>query len=277
MAWCCGVPPAAMELSCGGARHRVRWRRGRLHLEDHPDAAGEAALAALGATPPACLDLLALWRQATADGGFVAEWAVQEQPDPRRRRDLAAALARLQREGVQDFLRELPPRRALAMGRVLAAFPPAMLDRAALAVAERARRGQAAELVPHLEAAVRVRARSAFARSLIGWRDYARPAPLVPFTCRVGAGAPSAAGLLRGRASWAEVTLQPTWLLDVWARGLAVVDGWFVTSAAPDGAATVVRWRPAGRDAVCAELAAAELSAKGQLVLRVPAGAGRRG
>jgi hypothetical protein len=50
---------------CGGARHTVRWRKGRVVLEDH-DVAAERALVALGGEPCICLELLAAWRQGVA-------------------------------------------------------------------------------------------------------------------------------------------------------------------------------------------------------------------
>ena len=61
-----------------------------------------------------------------------------------------------------------------------------------------------------------------------------RPAALVPFRCRVGiAVCPQVAGVLGGRASWCEIVLDGGWLLDVWGRGLAVVDGQLVVAAEP--------------------------------------------
>ncbi|MGD9751531.1 MAG: hypothetical protein AB7W59_11110 [Acidimicrobiia bacterium] len=59
--WYRAVPPATLQLDCGGARHTVRWKRGRLVLLDH-DVGAEAALMALGSDKPACLTLLERWR-----------------------------------------------------------------------------------------------------------------------------------------------------------------------------------------------------------------------
>jgi len=44
---------------------------------------------------------------------------------------------------------------------------------------------------------------------------------------------PQVAGVLGGRASWCEIVLDGGWLLDVWGRGLAVVDGQLVVAAEP--------------------------------------------
>lgn len=240
MTWYDDLPDVAAVLECQGARHRVRWHRGRLQLEDHPDPEAEVVLAALGAPLPACLQLRELWRDAISDGGFLSEWAQQERAEPGRQDRLEVALLRLRREGVQDLLPELDIRRAERMGVMLARFPDDLVERAALAVATRlARRSDLSrhELGPWLAQAIRVRARSAFVRSLADWCSYARPAALVPFQCAVGVGVtPAASGRLGGRASFLEVLLDARWLLDVWARGLAVDDGSLVLDAVPDGA-----------------------------------------
>jgi hypothetical protein len=256
MAWHDGLPDAGLDVECHGRAHRVRWHRGHLQLLDHPELGSEAVLAALGGDPPPCLQVLDLWRAAVADGGFLAEWARREDADPGRRNRMLGALARLHREGVQDVLPELEVARAARMAVVLACFPHDLVDRAALAVAQRVLRQPAFaehELTPWLAQAVRVRARSAFVRSLAGWGHRARPAALVRFACRVGVGVtPTVTGRLDGSASWSEVVLDLDWLLRVWGQGLAVVDGRLVLDAVPtaghaDGAARsllVLDWRP---------------------------------
>jgi hypothetical protein len=251
MAWYDGLGDVSAVLDCHGERHRVRWHRGRLQLEDHPDPGAEVVLAALGAPMPACVQLLDLWREAISDGGFLSEWAQREHVEPGRRGQLEVALIRLRREGVQDLLPELDIRRAERMGVMLARFPSDLVERAALAVARRlVRRSDLPrhELGPWLAHAIRVRARSAFVRSLADWRTYARPAALVPFHCAVGVGVtPAASGQLHGRASFLEVLLDARWLLDVWARGMAIDDGSLVLDAerGPGGRWSVlsVDWR----------------------------------
>jgi hypothetical protein len=235
-----------MTVPCGGTRHRLRWHRGRLQLVDHPDPGAEAVLAAFGTAPPRCLELLSLWRSAIADGGFLTEWALEERPDPTRSRHFEAALARLRREGVQDLLPALDIRRAERMGQVLTTLSPELVDRAASATAQRLlRRPDLAqhELTPWLARAVRVRARSAFVRSLARWRDHARPAALVRFRCHVGLGVTATAcGRLDGRQSCCEVVLDVGWLLDVWGRGLADRGGDLVLATDP-GRALVLEWQ----------------------------------
>ncbi len=60
--WYSGIATCTVEVDCGGARHTVRWRMGRVILEDH-DVAAERALAALGGEPCPCLELLTAWRE----------------------------------------------------------------------------------------------------------------------------------------------------------------------------------------------------------------------
>lgn len=65
--WYRSVSPAVLQLDCGGARHTVRWRKGRLALLDH-DIGAEVAMMALGSEKPACLTLLDRWRAALQAG-----------------------------------------------------------------------------------------------------------------------------------------------------------------------------------------------------------------
>lgn len=59
--WWAGFSPAEAEVECGGALHRLRWREGQLHAVDHPDAAGERTLTALGGDRNRCIDLVDAW------------------------------------------------------------------------------------------------------------------------------------------------------------------------------------------------------------------------
>lgn len=60
--WCDGLPAATAEIACGGQRHRITWRRGKLVLEDH-DVLAERSLTALGSEPPLCVEILDAWRR----------------------------------------------------------------------------------------------------------------------------------------------------------------------------------------------------------------------
>ncbi len=255
MAWSDHAAELELFLDCEGDRHRVRWRRGRLTLDAHdPDA--EAALAAFGGTPPACLTALQLWRSAVRDGGFLEEWARHPRPTHHRRDWLEVALRRLRAEGVQDFLFGLPAVRAERMGRVLVELPPELVDRAGVAVAARILRRRAEvgppdPLLALIGDAVRVRARTAFVHSLRPWADHVRPAALVRFRCSVDVAEPVVDGVLAGRDSWCHLHLDATWLVEVWGRGAALDPaGDLVVAVDADGGDTldvrVVRWASGG-------------------------------
>ena len=53
--------PATYPVECSGERHTIRWEAGELSAPDHGDPEGERALAALGGTSCACLDILGAW------------------------------------------------------------------------------------------------------------------------------------------------------------------------------------------------------------------------
>jgi hypothetical protein len=55
------LPPATTRVDCSGERHTIRWAAGELSAPDHGDPEGERALAALGGTSCACLDILGAW------------------------------------------------------------------------------------------------------------------------------------------------------------------------------------------------------------------------
>jgi len=55
------LPPAVARLDCSGERHTLRWDAGELLTLDHGDPEGERALAALGGTNCACIDVLTAW------------------------------------------------------------------------------------------------------------------------------------------------------------------------------------------------------------------------
>ena len=216
-------------------------------LDHHPDPDAEAVLTALGGDQPPCLAIADLWADAVTDGGFVAEWSTCERPEHDRPARITIALNRLRLEGVQDLLNELAPRRAARMGLFLATFSPAFQNRAAVQVAQgvlaRPRPAEH-ELAPFLARAVRVRSRSAFVRSLTRWREYARPAALVRFHCRVLAdpmASPTVLGQLDGSGSWCELSVGLAWLVDVWGRSLDVVDGHLVVACSA-GTAFAVDW-----------------------------------
>ncbi len=264
-----GVPSLATEVRCGDEVHTVRWVSGAVVFDAHPDPDAEAVLAALGGTPPECLAYARLWRDAVDDGGFLADWSEVERVDRLTQWRRETALQRLQREGVQDFLHGLPRARAERMGDALVRLPHGLQDRAALAVARRviaAGAGTDPLLAGWLTTAIRLRARSAFVRSLAAHAPWCRPAALVPLALGVSWAAearPAISGRLAGRSSSVELALSLGWLAEVWGRGLAVSNGRFVAGVDQRGDGSlvgqIVRWQPDG-DGVRAVLDEVELN-----------------
>lgn len=244
-AWARYVETVALEVPCNGDRHTIRWDAGRLVLDQHADIEAERALVAFGGDELPCLTLLDLWNEALVDGGFLGEW-VDGELDPPRLWWLGMALERMRNEGFHEFLRELPVGRANRMGRFLTQFPEPWLDRAAAHVAENMIDGdgvvcaRAPALIPH---AVARRVRRAFVLSIGGRQIAFGAAALVPFRPSVGQHvAPAIDGEIKGRSSWATLSVDQRWLFDVWGAGASVVDGHLVL-ALRDGEATAVDWR----------------------------------
>ena len=239
-----------VHVTCGGARHRLRLLRpGTVVLDAHPDVDAERALVAFGGVAPACLERLGLWEDAVGDGGFLGEWARVEQIPWARISWLVTAIERTRSEGVHEYLPRLGEQRAARMGEFVVSFPGPWLDRAAVEVARRVVTGAgvACSLAPGLlDEAVARRLRQAFVRSLGGRGRATGVAALVPLRPLVGTGvAPAVAGSVRGRASRVDITVDRRWLVDVWGRGAAVVEGQLVL-ALEDRRAQVVRWAPDG-------------------------------
>jgi hypothetical protein len=133
------------------------------------------------------------------------------------------------------------------MGRVLAMLPPAMVDRAAMAVAWRLEADPDPSLAEPLAEAVGRRLRRAFVAS-VGGLGGVQTAALVPFRCRVEDSPAAVTGRLAGRSSSIAVTVAPSWLAHVWARQVTLVGGATVLAVAErDGGleATLLEWRPA--------------------------------
>ena len=62
-----GYPPAVARVTCGDDRHAIRWDAGELLASDHGDPEGERALAVLGGTSYACVEVLDTWARRRDD------------------------------------------------------------------------------------------------------------------------------------------------------------------------------------------------------------------
>lgn len=237
--WYAGLPAASTEIDCGAERHRITWRGGKLILEDH-DIAAEQALSALGATPPMCLQLLDAWRGASEDGKVLAELLVER--SGHRPQVLAVMNAAHQRrlqhasEMTERARERLPRERRRWMIGLLTALPPAMRRALLLSLLiNLERRWGDAEFrrdhAKHIEPALTAIARPLFERSARRWRRYANP--FARFSLEASLLAPHEDPWCSARADAgganAFVALPVSWLREVWARGIALVDETFVT------------------------------------------------
>ena len=219
--WQFGVPAVGALVPCGEETHRVRWRRGKLLL-DHHDLGAERALVGLGADRCACLELLGTWQESFGgDRRLVLSGGVPKRRATRLPRELdhVAGIARLvQQTRRWSRLAEEPggAREAL-FRRLLTEFRDAV---AASLLPSRQRRE-----VQRIDVKVR---------------------PLPPGddpTLEIEA----ARGQVRIVAE-----LSVSWLVQVWAWGLATVEGALaleVLDVAEDGrrlAATLLRWEADG-------------------------------
>jgi hypothetical protein len=107
-----------------------------------------------------------------------------------------------------------------------------------------------------LESALAGRARPAFQECMRAWRGRLTHQRLMVECWVARPGEPAAVcGLMDDAGAWAGLRLPPRWLVDVWARGVAVVDGCFVLAVHAAEASgrrlsvTALRWErrlPAG-------------------------------
>jgi len=260
-AWWTGVPAAEVELDCGGARHRVRWDRGRLAALDHPELEGERALAALAGEPRPCIELLDAWHR-HADDVRVLVLGSRGASD-RLVIDLDALTGHrpVRRPGGPAVPSPTPWRLGPRASRRrhaevelswLLSVGGGLGDRLAATVAaawaRRFRAGTARVTGPRapraqLEAALHGRVLAAL-RTWLGEAELDAGVTMIPGT------QPPSLERVGGRV---EARLPFSWLVDVWARGLATVAGrfclaaetgdgrtWRLTTVAPDLGATGV-------------------------------------
>lgn len=219
--WCRHVQPATAVVDCGGAQHKVTWRRGRLVLEDH-DLASEMALLTLGGAPCPCLRVLKMWRD---------QWKLP----PELFRQMDSWL------GDSQFLapRELALPRGLAMAL--------NWQRAWRASSFTGRHGLL------VQGELRRRALEPLSDWATDWtqRLGLGSAPRVEVRMAPLDRPPSLTGTATGAALAVTAVLDLNWLLAVWSRDAAVVGDAFVIEVLatrpgePGARVRVARWQPA--------------------------------
>lgn len=205
-------------VACSGEQHRLSWRWGSVVVEDH-DLAAERAMRALGAETPACLRILKQWRD-------LHTWATST-------------------ELFAQMRGRLGPERLLAPGALGTAHELCLL-----LTWERAWRGSSYTggghermLSEHLQA----RALEPLRRHVEWWADRfgAGPAPNVEVELVRPGRSPRMTGGIDRFAVRAKASLGVGWVLNVWSRGLALVDGALVLDLVPSTTglgARAVRW-----------------------------------
>jgi len=235
--------PVEATIDCGASRHRLRWHDGVLEALDHPDAEGERLLLALGGDRPMCLDVVAAWEGHADDLRFLTLGPRHEGDRPGT--DAAAVAAvhagpfahNLQRQ--RSSMAHMPPhvrqhfgsddtldtmhehlQRHLELLRLFT-LPPAL--QRALCAAVAAAWCERDPDHPALHAALVGRAGPA----LRAWAGEGRS---VDVACR-----PRGAASVDVTPEGVTAVLPPTWLVEVWGPGLAVVDDEFVVAVTGSG------------------------------------------
>ncbi len=212
--WCDRLDAVTELVECSGERHRVSWRQGSLVIEDH-DLQAERAMKALGAETPACVRLVKQWRD-------LHSWATSP-------------------ELYVQMRDRLGPEHILGPGALVG---PSELS--LLLTWERAWRASAYSDTGQerlLERQLGDRARAPLSDHVALWSrrlDCGR-APAVEVRLARPGRLPGATGSIDRFGARASVTLGVRWALDVWARGLAVVDDGFVVDLLPSPEALVAR------------------------------------
>ena len=248
--WFDGLPPVTAKIRCGGQQHRITWRRGKLVLEDH-DLLAERSLTALGSEPPLCMHVLQAWRRmrnAELLYGFLLRDNATAPEEVALIRPSHEAQAQLAASG-----HGLPPHVAARLRRAFAAhaerdaemwdimlieaLPGALRRTLALSALVRVERQWDDEQfrrrhAKHIASALTVITQPLFEQSVRRWRRNLKPHATFAIELRLlgPSDPPACAGWADHGGAFAVLSLPPSWFTDVWAHGVALVDGCFVLS-----------------------------------------------
>lgn len=197
----------------------MSWRAGSLVVEDH-DLAAERTMRALGAETPECLRLLKQWRD-------LSSWATST-------------------ELYIQMRARLGPERILAPGALGQRHELALLLTWERAWRMSAYRGEGHERM--LAEQLQARAVEALTQHLSLWspRLGGHHLPSIDVKLQRPGQTPRIAGAIDRYSARLTVGLGVRWVLEVWARGLAVIEDGFVleVSSASGLVARAVRWEP---------------------------------
>ncbi|MGH9225406.1 MAG: hypothetical protein ACRD2W_16850 [Acidimicrobiales bacterium] len=227
--WYQHVPAATAVISCEGQSHRLTWRWGKLKLDDH-DLGSERAMLVLGGVPCPCLRALGLWAN-------LFDMRPEQLGQMRKHMGEESALIPDEFDVPRDVGLLLNLERAWKKSRYLD------------------KQGRL------LERQVKDRALPAFRAHLTAEKQrFGSRLIRTALVKHVAAVHPARVeGRMDSVSVSATVTLSSSWVVNVWSRGLAVVDGTFIIDASgPAGSAgsvdvRAIRWRPHDREPSVAE------------------------
>jgi hypothetical protein len=237
--WYHHIPEFSATIPCEGGDHQVTWHRGKFVLEDH-DLSAERAMLVLGGEPCACLRALRMWRD---QFGMPPELFTQMN-------------------------------RWLGADAVLAPAELSLVRRLGMTMSWARDWRRASYLDKHgrlLEDQLRELATPLWREHLTAEKQRSGARVISTAQVKVAAGhqTVSVSGQIDRVAVRATVTLEPWWLVEVWPRNLAVLEGAFVLELVEDSwsrpLVRAVRWddRGEGRRVPVIALAHLERDADG--------------
>jgi hypothetical protein len=209
-------------VTCGGEEHRVTWRRGKIVLDDH-DLSAERGMLAFGGEMCECMRVLAMWVEQfrMSSDQFLSQ---RKWLGPHAH--LAPAAYDLQRRLAMILTWERSWRTASYVNDKEARL---------------------------LDVELKDKALEPLRRHLTAWKQ--RTGARVVSGCQVALVPSSVAATVEGTmdrvAMRAAARLHARWVVDVWPRGIAVVEDAFVVElikavSVDDLRVLAVRWKPSG-------------------------------
>lgn len=231
--WYQHIPPVSAVIPCEGDEHRVTWRWGKFKVDDH-DLGSERAMLVLGGEPCGCLQALQLW-------GEQFGMRPDQFDEMRRRAGAWAVLLPKALDGPREVGMALSLERAWRKSRYL--------DMQGRLLEKQVRDKALPALRAHMTAA-----KTEFGARMIRGVQVKHVAAGQPVRIE---------GRMDSVSASATVSLSSDWIVHVWGRGIALVDGALVVDATgPSPAAVrVVRWRPSAREPGVAEPAIVDATA----------------
>lgn len=230
------MPPVRVQVNCSGGKHTILWKRGAVALLDHDEDA-ERALVALGGDAPRCLEIIDTWRSAFVDADdypFLDAWSTGTRASASFTLQVATHARKLAMQRLQPGVARRAAR--VWLRGAIGAMPDELLDRYAFAtIVHCARAG--VPVRPPLDSVLESKLVAAVHESIREWHPTRGTLPLVTVS--------PTAGICfepRPHPGRVEIGVGIEWLIEVLARGIAVVDGLLVLGVDDALEATAVYW-----------------------------------